>query len=35
MKKKYPRDLVGYGSKNLNIKWPNKAKLLMKMENIK
>jgi len=29
MKKKYPRDLVGYGSKNLNIKWPNKAKIAL------
>ncbi len=29
MKKKYPRDLIGYGSKNLNIKWPNNAKIAL------
>ena len=29
MKKKYPRDLIGYGSKNVNVKWPNNAKLAL------
>ena len=29
MKKKYPRDLVGYGSKKINVKWPNNAKLAL------
>ena len=29
MKKKYPRDLIGYGSKNTNVKWPNNAKLAL------
>ena len=29
MKKKYPRDLTGYGSKNLNIKWPNNARIAL------
>ena len=29
MKKKYPRDLIGYGSKKLNIKWPNNAKIAL------
>ena len=29
MKKKYPRDLVGYGSKKVKVKWPNNAKLAL------
>ena len=29
MKKKYPRNLIGYGSKNLNIKWPNNARIAL------
>ena len=29
MKKKYPRDLIGYGSKHVNVKWPNNAKLAL------
>jgi len=29
MKKKYPRDLIGYGSKKLNIKWPNNARIAL------
>ena len=29
MKKKYPRDLIGYGSKNLRVKWPNNAKIAL------
>tara|TARA_B100001123_G_scaffold444771_1_gene594509 strand:- start:2182 stop:3081 length:900 start_codon:yes stop_codon:yes gene_type:complete len=29
MKKKYPRDLIGYGSKNLNVKWPNNSKIAL------
>ena len=29
MIKKYPRDLVGYGSKTLKVKWPKNAKLAL------
>ena len=29
MKKKYPRDLVGYGSKKVKVKWPRNAKLAL------
>ena len=29
MKKKYPRDLVGYGSKQIKVKWPRNAKLAL------
>ena len=29
MKKKYPRDLVGYGSKKVKIKWPRNSKLAL------
>ncbi len=29
MKKKYPRDLIGYGSKHLNVKWPNNSKIAL------
>ena len=29
MKKKYPRNLIGYGPKNLNIKWPNNARIAL------
>ena len=29
MKKNYPRDLIGYGSKNLRVKWPNNAKIAL------
>ena len=29
MKKKYPRDLVGYGSKKVKIRWPGNAKLAL------
>jgi len=29
MKKKYPRDLVGYGSKKIKVKWPRNAKLAL------
>ena len=29
MKKKYPRDMVGYGSKKIKVKWPRKAKLAL------
>ena len=29
MKKKYPRDLIGYGSEKINIKWPNNAKIAL------
>ena len=29
MKKKYPRDLVGYGSKNIKVRWPGNARLAL------
>ena len=29
MKKKYPRDLVGYGSKKVKVQWPRNAKLAL------
>ena len=29
MRKKYPRDLIGYGSKKIKIKWPRNAKLAL------
>ena len=29
MKKKYPRDLVGYGSQRFKVKWPGNAKLAL------
>tara|TARA_Y100000590_G_scaffold257670_1_gene289379 strand:- start:2166 stop:3065 length:900 start_codon:yes stop_codon:yes gene_type:complete len=29
MKKKYPRNLIGYGSKNLKVRWPNNAKIAL------
>ena len=29
MKKKYPRNLVGYGSKKIKVKWPGNAKLAL------
>ena len=29
MKKKYPRDLIGYGSKKIKVKWPHNAKLAL------
>ncbi len=29
MKKKYPRDLLGYGSKQIKVKWPKNAKLAL------
>ena len=29
MNKKYPRDLVGYGSKKVKVKWPGNAKLAL------
>ena len=28
--KKYPRDMVGYGSKKFQVKWPNNEELLYK-----
>ena len=31
MKKKYPRNMIGYGSKTPTIKWPNKAKLALQI----
>jgi len=29
MKKKYPRDMIGYGSKKIKVKWPRNAKLAL------
>jgi len=31
MVKKYPRDMIGYGSKKINVVWPNKAKLALQI----
>ena len=31
MKKNYPRNMIGYGSKNPVIKWPNDAKLALQI----
>ena len=31
MKKHYPRNMIGYGSKTPNIKWPNDAKLALQL----
>ena len=29
--KKYPRDMVGYGSKKIEVKWPNNAKIALQI----
>ena len=29
--KKYPRDMVGYGSKKLEVKWPNNARIALQI----
>jgi len=31
MKKNYPRDMIGYGSKTPSIKWPNDAKVALQI----
>ena len=31
MKKKYPRDMIGYGAKTPIIKWPNEEKLALQI----
>ena len=31
MKKKYPRDMVGYGKKLPKVEWPNKARLALQI----
>ena len=31
MVKKYPRDMVGYGSKEIKVNWPNNAKLALQI----
>ena len=31
MKKHYPRNMIGYGLKTPNIKWPNDAKLALQL----
>ena len=29
--KKYPRDMIGYGSKKLKVKWPNNARIALQI----
>ena len=29
MNKKYPRDMIGYGSQNINVKWPNNSRVAL------
>ena len=29
--KKYPRDMVGYGSKKLKVRWPNNARIALQI----
>ena len=31
MVKKYPRDMIGYGSKKIDVVWPNKARLALQI----
>ena len=31
MSKKYPRNMVGYGSRNIKVIWPNKARLALQI----
>ena len=31
MVKKYPRDMIGYGVNNMNVVWPNNAKLALQI----
>ena len=31
MSKNYPRNMIGYGSKDLKISWPNNAKLALQI----
>ena len=31
MSKKYPRDMIGYGSKEPKVVWPNNAKLALQI----
>ena len=31
MVKKYPRDMIGYGANNMNVVWPNNAKLALQI----
>ena len=31
MKKKYPRNMIGYGSKNIKVVWPNNARLALQI----
>ena len=31
MSKKDPRDMIGYGSKNQKIKWPNNARIAVQI----
>ena len=29
--KKYPRDMIGYGSKKLKVNWPNNARIALQI----
>ena len=29
--KKYPRDMIGYGSKKIQVKWPNNARIALQI----
>ena len=31
MPKNYPRNMIGYGSKNFKVVWPNKARLALQI----
>ena len=31
MVKKYPRDMIGYGSNKIKVVWPDKAKLALQI----
>ena len=31
MNKKYPRDMIGYGSKKFQVKWPNNARIALQI----
>ena len=31
MTKKYPRDMVGYGSRDIKVKWPNNARIALQI----
>ena len=31
LNKKYPRDMVGYGSRDIKVKWPNNARIALQI----